>query len=91
MNSSFCEDQSSDLNSYKSYKDTNLSRFLSRITTSLLNEMKRYLSRNKFLHDIRIRDPHKVSLYEDIYAIVTLKEKEALIFMEKGKLKITLK
>jgi hypothetical protein len=53
--------------------------------------MKRYLSRNKLLYEIQIRDPHKLSLYEDIYAIVTLKDLEVEIFTEKGKLKKTIK
>lgn len=53
--------------------------------------MKRYLSSNKFLYEIRNRDSHKLSLYEDLFAIVTLKEKEIEIFTEKGKLKRTIK
>ena len=43
------------------------------------------------MYETQNRDSHKLSLYEDLYAIVKLKEKEKEIFTEKGKLKRTIK
>jgi hypothetical protein len=60
----------------KSYKETKLSSFLNRITPSLFKAMQKYLDRNKASHMAKPHDPHKISLYEDVYAIFTLKSRE---------------
>lgn len=39
--------------------------------------MQKYLERNKASHMAKSHDPHKISLYEDVYAIFTLKSREA--------------
>jgi hypothetical protein len=72
MSKSFSRDLSLDC-TYKSHKETKLANFISRITPSIFEEMKKYLNRNKIAYLAKKNGLQKIVLYEDIYTIVTFK------------------